>query len=40
MPLQTKKLTYEEYLKGPEIKARYDIVDGRMIMAPSPTTQH
>ena len=40
MSLQTKRLTYEEYLKGPEIKARYDIVDGVMIMAPSPTLEH
>ena len=40
MTLQTKKLTYREYLDGPEIKARYDIVDGEMIMAPSPKRAH
>lgn len=40
MTLQTKRLTYEEYLAGPEIKARYDIVDGEMIMAPSPNVNH
>ena len=40
MTLQTRKLTYGEYLKGPEIKARYDIVDGQMIMAPTPTLAH
>ncbi|HLF05513.1 MAG TPA: Uma2 family endonuclease [Dehalococcoidia bacterium] len=40
MTLQTKLLTYEEYLAGPEIKARYDIVDGEMIMAPSPNVNH
>ena len=40
MTLQTRKLTYEEYLKGPEIKARYNIVDGVMIMAPAPTMEH
>ena len=40
MTLQTRKLTYEEYLAGPEIKARYDIVDGQMIVAPSPTLEH
>ena len=40
MSTQTQKLTYEEYLKTPEIKARYDIVDGVMIMAPSPTLRH
>ena len=40
MTLQTQRLTYEEYLKGPEINTRYDIVDGVMIMTPGPTTQH
>ena len=40
MTLQGRKLTYEEYLKGPEIKDRYDIVDGVMIMAPKPTVAH
>lgn len=40
MSTQTKRLTYDEYLKGPEIKARYDIVDGVIIMAPSPTLEH
>ena len=39
MSLQTRRLTYQEYLDGPEIKARYDIVDGEMIMAPGATTQ-
>jgi Uma2 family endonuclease len=33
-------LTYREYLKTPEIKARYDIVDGVMTMAPAPTVTH
>ncbi len=40
MTTQAKKLTYREYLNGPEIKARYDIVDGVMIMAPAPTFRH
>ena len=40
MTLQTQRMTYEEYLKGPEIKARFDIVDGVVIMAPSPTLEH
>ncbi len=40
MTTQTRRLTYEEYLKGPEIKRRYDIVDGEMIMAPAPTLEH
>ena len=40
MSTQTRQLTYEEYLKTPEIKARYDIVDGVMTMAPVPTLEH
>jgi Uma2 family endonuclease len=40
MTLQTRRLTYEEYLKGPEIKGRYDIVDGVTITAPTPTLNH
>jgi len=40
MSTQTRQLTYEEYLKTPEIKARYDIVDGVMTMAPAPTVTH
>ena len=40
MTLETKRLTYEDYLNGPEIKQRYDIIDGEMIMAPSPNLQH
>jgi len=37
---QTHRLTYEEYLKTPEIKARFDIVDGVMTIAPTPTVAH
>ena len=37
---QTQLLTYEEYLDTPEIKRRFDIVDGEMIMAPSPIPNH
>ena len=40
MSLQTTRLTYEEYLKLPETKKRYEIVDGELIMSPSPTTRH
>ena len=40
MTLQTQRLTYEEYLKLPEMRARYDIVDGELIMSPSPTTEY
>lgn len=40
MTLQTRRLTFEDYLNGPELKERYDIVDGEMIMAPAPTVDH
>lgn len=40
MTLETRRLTYEDYLKSPEIKQRYDIIDGEMIMAPSPNLRH
>jgi Uma2 family endonuclease len=40
MTTQTKKLTYEEWLAGPEIKARYEIVDGEVIMPPAPVVGH
>jgi Uma2 family endonuclease len=40
MTLQTRRLTYEEYVESPEIKQRYEIVDGQMIMAPRPTVEH
>jgi Uma2 family endonuclease len=38
--LQTRRLTYEEYVESPEIKQRYEIVDGQLITAPSPTLEH
>ncbi len=40
MSIGAKGLTYEKYLSLPEIKQRYDIVDGVMIMAPAPTPVH
>ncbi len=40
MTLQTRRLTYEEYLSLPETKVRYEIVDGVMVMCPSPTIEH
>lgn len=40
MALQTARLTYDQYIATPEIKARYDILDGEMIMAPAPTFKH
>lgn len=40
MAIQTARLTYDQYIAAPEIKARYDILDGEMIMAPAPTFKH
>ncbi len=40
MTTETRRMTYEEYLEGPEIKGRYDVVNGVLIMAPSPTRKH
>jgi Uma2 family endonuclease len=35
-----KVLTYEAYLTMPEIKQRYEILDGELIMSPSPLPIH
>jgi Uma2 family endonuclease len=35
-----KHLTYQQYLDLPEMRARYSIVDGELIMAAAPTTEH
>jgi Uma2 family endonuclease len=40
MPVDTKKLTYEEYLAMPEMKCRYEIIDGELMMAASPIPIH
>ena len=40
MTTETRRMTYEEYLEESEIKGRYDIVDGVLIKAPSPTKEH
>jgi hypothetical protein len=40
MAVETRKLTYEEYLAMPEMRCRYEIIDGEMIMAPSPIPIH
>ena len=40
MTTQSKPLTYEEYLEGPETKERKEIVDGRVIMFAAPTLHH
>jgi Uma2 family endonuclease len=40
MAVDVKRLTYLEYLETPEIKQRYEILDGEMIMRPAPTLYH
>ncbi len=40
MATQTRRLTYEEYLELPEIKQRYEIIDGELKMPPAPTGEH
>ncbi|MBM3941837.1 MAG: Uma2 family endonuclease [SAR202 cluster bacterium] len=40
MSTQTRTLTYEAYLALPEMKQRYDIVDGVLVIAPSPSAPH
>ncbi len=35
-----KVLTYEAYLAMPEMKQRYEILDGELIMSPSPLPIH
>ncbi len=36
----TTRLTFEEYVKLPPIEGRYDIVDGELLMTPSPFPLH
>jgi Uma2 family endonuclease len=40
MTVDLKHLTYDIYLTMPEMKARYSIVDGELVMAASPTPDH
>lgn len=40
MTVDLKRLSYQEYLDLPEMKARYSIVDGELVMAAAPTTEH
>ena len=37
---RTERLTLEEYLKTPEMKTRFDVVDGEIIMAAAPSLKH
>jgi Uma2 family endonuclease len=36
----TKRLTFEDYIATPEMMRRYEIIDGELIMPPSPTFEH
>ena len=40
MTVDLKHLTYDLYLAMPEMKQRYSIVDGELVMAASPTPDH
>ena len=40
MTTQSKPITYQDYLAGPEIKARKEIVDGVLIMFAAPALIH
>lgn len=40
MTVDLTHLTYAEYLSLPEMKARYAIVDGELVMAAAPTPDH
>ena len=38
--IETKHLTYADYLLSPTIRQRYDIIDGEMVIAAAPTGRH
>jgi Uma2 family endonuclease len=40
MTVDLKHLTYQEYLDLPEMKQRYSIIDGELVMAAAPTPDH
>jgi Uma2 family endonuclease len=40
MATRPKILTYDDYLALPEMMQRYEIIDGMLIMEPSPTFEH
>lgn len=40
MTLQTRKLTYQEYLEMTPVMGRCDIVDGELIVSSSPNREH
>ena len=38
--IESKLITYEDYLLLPELNRRYEIIDGELQMTPSPTKRH
>ena len=40
MTVDLKHLTYQQYLDLPEMKARYSIIDGELVMDAAPTPDH
>jgi len=40
MLVEAKTLTYEEYLAMPEMNCRYEIIDGVLLMSPTPIWKH
>src|SRR5437588_11069751 len=40
MAIATERLTYEQYMAEPEIRKRYDIIDGVRIFMTNPTIAH
>jgi Uma2 family endonuclease len=39
-PTKTRELTFEEYLETPETNLRQEVIDGVIVMSPSPTFEH
>src|SRR4051812_27148117 len=35
-----RELTFEEYLQTPETNLRHEVIDGVIVMSPSPTVEH
>jgi len=36
--VKRKKYTYHDYLKLPDDGKRYEVINGKLVMAPAPTT--
>src|SRR5437588_191350 len=39
-PANPQQITFEDYLQMPEMRLRYDIIDGELIMSPAPSFEH